>query len=91
MKKLILLAALLLLANCKTTGNEYTASTGNNDKMSIDVAECEMKANEARTTAGLGGLAGVSSYISSYNNQFDACMRSKGYTKDESTSDITKQ
>ena len=80
MKKLIFIAS-LMLAGCQTvTANDY-APTKNAPQFDKDAAACEMEANKVKTTHGFGGLAGISALQESYNNQYDACMRSKGYQK----------
>lgn len=44
-------------------------------------AECEQVGAQNQSTNGLQGLAGTLEYTASYDRAFDACMRSKGFTK----------
>ena len=46
-----------------------------------DSAQCEMEGEKNRTMGGLGGLAGVMSSYETFNRVYDACMRSKGYSR----------
>lgn len=51
------------------------------DIFARESAACEMSGESSRTTGGLPGIFGAMSYEDSFNRVYDACMRSKGYTR----------
>ena len=44
-----------------------------------DHAECEFEGEKARTTGGMGGLAGAAEHEESFARVFNACMKARGY------------
>lgn len=82
MKKLILLS--LVLIGCSTLKvQDYNRGQTPESQFQREAADCEMKGEQSRTNGGYGGIAGSSEYLESFNRVFDACMRSKGYSKNQ--------
>lgn len=80
MRKALLLPFLLLTA-CTYDAADYAHPGTETAAFQKDAAACEADAYAAQNTSGMGGLGGVVSMSESYNNVYDACMRSKGYSR----------
>jgi hypothetical protein len=76
---IVVLAA--VLAGCASYKAGDYRHTDPDEQFARESAGCEMAGEQSRTSGGYGGLTGVASRSESYNRVFDACMRSKGYTR----------
>lgn len=73
--------ALSSLAGCASYKAGDYRHADSDEQFARESAACEMAGEQSRTTGGYGGLTGIASRSESYGRVFDACMRSKGYTR----------
>ena len=85
MRSLAILSALLLLTACASfrsqTSSDFDRGNTPIDQFTRESAACEADGEKRRSMDGLGGLAGIAQMYGSFNRVYDACMRSKGYTR----------
>jgi hypothetical protein len=81
MKRIILFS--LVLSGCASVSDLGPANYSGADPnaMKRDSATCELEGEKVRTNYGTGGLAGAAYMHESRNRAYDACMRSKGYSR----------
>ncbi len=82
---LISLISIASLSGCTSFSNLDSSAFDKgaipDKQFTTESAQCEMEGEKSRTMGGMGGLAGTSSYYETFNRVYDACMRSKGYTR----------
>ena len=71
----------LFFTGCASQQLAFRSGDTPKKQFRMDVADCEMKGEQNRSTDGMGGLAGILAYDESFERVYDACMRSKGYEK----------
>lgn len=85
MKIIYILVGILSLSSCShlITADQYSHDEMSNSEFSRESAQCEMTAHQSKNNGGyLAGTAyGKASSDKSYNQVFDACMRSKGFVR----------
>lgn len=86
MKKIILATVVLLtLSACATTlkKEQYSRGDANESEFNKQAAQCEMESHRSKNSGGYGpgSTMEMVSKRNSYNEVFDACMRSKGFSK----------
>lgn len=76
-----LLLSFLLLTACTYDAAQYAHPGVEEAAFQREAAACEADAYGNQNSAGLLGLGGMVSMTESFNNVYDACMRSKGYAR----------
>lgn len=79
--KAVGVALVLVLTACTYDAAQYAHPGVEEAAFQREAAACEADAYGNQSSSGLLGLGGMVSMTESFNNVYDACMRSKGYAR----------